>query len=275
MGIESNIKAMTGFQMRGRNKDELVLDLIKVLSTADKKIEYVMESLTSSKEIYKHGGHVVMKSRDQIFRLHYDNRRRIMSEDVFEATEAAEATKVPNATEINKNKLLNSDTKTKTDPESKMEYNLLDYTPIYSGESNNDKRFILLDSRPVANVVESKNYRYLMKLSRNSAYNIETSGSTSNSYRNLQDKIVRCFLKGLLHTPPMYNLNYDFSSYTGVINYLKEYDPTIKLTRSSISNLKNRKMIIRSVPRNGESLAFVEFVKIRYPNFDGESFLGK
>ena len=45
------------------------------MKTEEKVIEYTMSSLRSASEIYKKGGHVTMKHRDQLFRLHYDNRR--------------------------------------------------------------------------------------------------------------------------------------------------------------------------------------------------------
>lgn len=274
MGIESKIRAITGFQSRGFTKDELVPLFIQVLNTPEKKIEYIMGSLTSSKEIYKNGGHVVMKGRDQIFRLHFDNRRRIMSEDCFEQSE-----------DCFEQSEAGTKTKTKTKNETEKSFNLVDYTPCYSvgvfessesgGNNQNVDSYVLLDSRPVKNVTESSNFRYLMKLSRNSNYNKETSGSGDNNYKGTKDKFVRSFLKGLLHTPPKFNLNNDFSSYADIITYLQEFDPTIKLTKSGISRLKNRKMIFRTVPRNVESLKFVDFIRLKYPDFDVDAFLEK
>lgn len=249
--------------MKGYTTDELVPYFIQVLNTPEKKIEYIMNSLTSAKEIYKDNGHVVMKSRDQTFRLHYDNRRHIISED----------------------DLLKQKTKTKTktkteDIDDQEKFDLTEYTPIYSAKHDDYvvlfegiSSHVLLDSRPVKDVDVSRNYRYLMKLSRNSSYNKETSGSSDNSYKSVRDIIVRNFLKGLLHTPPKFNLYNDFSTYDDIIVYLQEYDPTIKMTKSGVSNLKNRKMIFRAVPRNAESLKFVDFLKLKYPGFDVDSFL--
>ena len=49
--------------------------LESVMKTEEKVIEYTMSSLRSASEVYKQGGNVTMKHRDQLFRLHYDNRR--------------------------------------------------------------------------------------------------------------------------------------------------------------------------------------------------------
>jgi hypothetical protein len=198
-----------------------------------------------------------------------------MSEDCFEQSEAGTGTK----------------TKTKTGTKSYAEksFDLADYTPLYSvsasgekgescesdGDNQNMDSHVLLDSKPVKDVTESRKFRYLMRLSRNASYNKETSGSSGNAYKGTKDKFVRSFLKGLLHTPPRFNLINDFSGYAEIISYLKEFDPTIKLTKSGISHLKNRKMIFRSVPRNAESLKFVDFIKLKYPEFDVDSFLEK
>lgn len=276
--------------MRGYTQEELVPYFIQELNTPEKKIEYIMNSLTSSKEIYKHGGHVIMKNRDQTFRLQFDNRRHIISEETFEVS--------------------NDDTKIGVNGKTSYDSadDLADYTPVYSMknsvysmknsvDSENSKNsnsnnsvdsdnswdnsienttsYVLLDSKPVKDVTESRNFRYLMKLSRNSAYNKETSGVTSNNYKGVKDILVRNFLKGLLHVPSKFNLQNDFHSYADIIAYLHSYDPSIKMTKSGISNLKNRKMIFRTVPRNNESLKFVEFVKLKYPDFDVDSFLSK
>jgi hypothetical protein len=209
--LRSKIRALTGFQMKGYTPEELVPYFIEVLNTPEKKIEYIMTSLTSSKEIYKHGGHVIMKSRDQTFRLHFDNRRCIISEESFEVSNVTNNIQ-------------------KTEPNDKPLYNLAEYSPLYSGENSNENAaasYVLLDSRPVKDVTESRIFRYLMKSSRNSAYNKETSGASTNSYKGIKDILVRNFLKGLLHVPPKFNLRNDFYSYADIIAYLQSYDPSI------------------------------------------------
>lgn len=221
LGIGSNIKALTGFQMKKYTRQELIDLFTLKMSSSDKAIEYVQTSLRSAKDIYKHGGHVTMMQRDQIFRLNHDNRRIIINE-VGDSVD-------------------------------------------FSGT--------LLDSKPVKNVGESENLRYLMRLSRNSLYNKGTSGQSRNKYKSGKELIVRSFLKALLHEPPKYNLYNDFKTYSEIITYLQEYDESIKLTKQGLSHLKNRKMIFRVVPRTDESVRFTEFIKHKYPDFDVDAFL--
>lgn len=40
-------------------------------------MEYIQGSLRSAIKVYKEGGQVTMVNRDQIYRMHYDNRRVI------------------------------------------------------------------------------------------------------------------------------------------------------------------------------------------------------
>lgn len=81
MGDKSKILATTGFQNRQYvDKAELYNLLRSVLKTESKMIEYIQTSLRTAGEIYKKGGNVTMKYRDQIFRMHFDNRRVLTGE---------------------------------------------------------------------------------------------------------------------------------------------------------------------------------------------------
>jgi hypothetical protein len=48
---------------------------LETVKSENKTVEYVQGRLRSASEIYKKGGHVTMERRDQLFRMHYDNRR--------------------------------------------------------------------------------------------------------------------------------------------------------------------------------------------------------
>lgn len=83
MGIESNIKATTGFQSSGYEHKELVSIFKDCIGSEDKYFEFVQQRLRGAKDIYEKGGHVTKVLRDQIFRLFYDNRRQILeSKDI-------------------------------------------------------------------------------------------------------------------------------------------------------------------------------------------------
>jgi hypothetical protein len=75
---EANLKAATGLQTKFIENDDLEKLLIEGFNSQDKFIEFIQHSLRSASDIYKKGGHVVDKFRDQVFRLQYDNRRFII-----------------------------------------------------------------------------------------------------------------------------------------------------------------------------------------------------
>lgn len=81
LGLEKGIKATTGFQSIGYSHEELVSNFKEVLSTKEKCFEFTLFSLRSAKDIFKQGGHVTSKYRDQKIRLLYDNRRLIKESD--------------------------------------------------------------------------------------------------------------------------------------------------------------------------------------------------
>lgn len=95
------------------------------------------------------------------------------------------------------------------------------------------------------------------------------SFAANKDYTNLA---IRNFIKGLLSIPPKYNLVNDFKSYSEIIDFIKNYKRKIRISKSSLSNLKNRRMVIKAVPRTKETERFTEYVKTRYKNFDDKTF---
>ena len=78
IGIDSKMIATTGLQHRVfRGKGEMVKSLIQTIKSESKSLEYIQSRLRSASDIYKRGGQVIMLRRDQIFRMHYDNRRQL------------------------------------------------------------------------------------------------------------------------------------------------------------------------------------------------------
>jgi hypothetical protein len=60
-----------------------------------------------------------------------------------------------------------------------------------------------------------------------------------------------------------------------VIEFIKGFDNKIKISKQSISNLKSRKMIFKTVPRSKETLKFIDYVKRKYKDFNDEEFFKK
>jgi hypothetical protein len=139
------------------------------------------------------------------------------------------------------------------------------------GLETTDFSSIMLDSKPVPNIEYCKNLRFMSKLHKQRLYNRQNSTLTGNKYKNYTDLAIRNFIKGVLSNPPKYNLERNFS-YSEIIEFIKEYDSKVKISKQSISNLKNRKNIFKSVPRTKESIKFVEYVKTKFKNFDEQSY---
>lgn len=93
-----------------------------------------------------------------------------------------------------------------------------------------------------------------------------------NKYEDRTDVVVRNFLKGLVSVPPLYNLNNVFKTDTEVVEYLKSYKPSIKLTRERVSKYRSRSVSLGKIQKTKESEDFVKYVKQRFPAFDTSDF---
>lgn len=90
IGIESNIKAITGFQSRNLGKDELVELFSENLKSEEKTFEFIQSSLRSARDIYLHVGHLTNINRDQTYRQFFDNRRLIVEPENLDSYDLSE-----------------------------------------------------------------------------------------------------------------------------------------------------------------------------------------
>lgn len=105
-------------------------------------------------------------------------------------------------------------------------------------------------------------------------YNKATSGESGLKYKSREELAPRNFLKGYLSDPPLYGLRgNEFKNYTELIEFLKGYSSRLKVSKSSISKLRNRRMVYRGVPRTPETLAFVAYVESKLDGFRREEFM--
>lgn len=225
VGIDSKIIASTGFQRTiYKDKAELFSIFLDTFKSDAKTLEYIQFRLRSASDIYKKGGHVTPVYRDQLFRMHYDNRRLII------------------------------------DPTN--------------NECYTDFNDCLLDSKPVITVETASNLRFISKINKTGLYSKQTSaGSKNSSYRTYEDLAVRNFIKGLLSTPPKFNLNRtELDSYRKIIDFIQAYEPRMKYTVASISALKNRPIKWKSVPRTVQNEAFIKYVLTKFKDFDINAF---
>ncbi|KAI1430456.1 hypothetical protein GGR50DRAFT_702051, partial [Xylaria sp. CBS 124048] len=80
----SGISAATGFQVRYLEKEFLIEEFTRLMGDKDINgvIEYIESGLRSATDIFKRGGHVIAKYKDKRFSLNYDDKRRILDENV-------------------------------------------------------------------------------------------------------------------------------------------------------------------------------------------------
>lgn len=131
----------------------------------------------------------------------------------------------------------------------------------------------LLDSEPLPSTDAGESLRYLGRLSRTSVYQKFLSTPKDTLYKNVRDVAIRNFLKGLLRPQPKFDLNSeDFNSYQEIVDFITDFAPSYKITKQSISNLKNRKTVVKVIPRNDETESFAFYIKKRYPHFNIDKF---
>ena len=225
LGFESRIIATTGFQSRiYPNKEELIELFLQTIKSEHKTIEYIQSRLRSATDIYKKGGHVTMNYRDQMFRMHFDNRRMLLWQ-----------TTIPSSCEI------------------------------------------LLDSRPLENITEGENLRFISSMYKKKLYGKFTStGNHTTKYTDTEEIAVRNFLKGLLTTPPMFNLKEDvFYTRREIISFIQQYNPKYKYTEIQLAMYKRRGVRLLKTQKTKETEAFLKYVKAKFNDFDEESFYTK
>ena len=150
----------------------------------------------------------------------------------------------------------------------------LDLVDYFKDSNKIDYSNILLDSNPLKDLDEGKLYRFYGNLNKTTIYEKKASNKVSNVYKSYLDLAIRNFLKGLMNNS--YNLKRDlFENYKDIIDYIHQYKPTYKLTPNILAQMKRKGVIKRPVLKNNETLDFVEYIKIKFPNFDEDLFFKK
>jgi len=103
------------------------------------------------------------------------------------------------------------------------------------------------------------------------------SSKTVTKYNSEEEIVVRSFLKGLLSTPPSFNLNREeLNSYSLIVDYIKDYNPSIKISTVSLAKIKERvntrKLKWLPVQKSRKSEEFVKYVQQKFSNFDLNEF---
>ena len=138
----------------------------------------------------------------------------------------------------------------------------------------------LIDSKPIANVTQAKNLRYIARMSKTKLYTKFSSVKSLNSYKDEDELAIRKFLKGLLSTPPCFNLSRDdLLSYPLIIEYIQNYNPKLKYSPATLAKIKKsvNSLGVKWLPiaKSKESEKFVEYVLLKFPDFDVDEYYNK
>ena len=135
----------------------------------------------------------------------------------------------------------------------------------------------LLDSKPWTKVSEYHKIRVLKDTITKPVFVKGIASSQSKSYKSYIETSVRGFVKACLsdNVNNRYGIPIDwFSNYKSIIDFIHSYEPAreVKLSYSSMSNLKYRNTISRTVPRTPENEGFIAYVKDNIIDFKTDLF---
>ena len=104
----------------------------------------------------------------------------------------------------------------------------------------------LLDSKPVKDIKNCANLRNISKILKTRTYQKHSNIQWGNTYNKFIDLAIRNFIKAVLACPPLFNLT-PFLNYQEIIDFIKEFDHSIKISKQKISNLKSRKITSKEI----------------------------
>lgn len=134
---------------------------------------------------------------------------------------------------------------------------------------------MLRDSQPLYNINECKTLRFLSKFPINIPFNKNNTNRAKTTYKSKTDLVVRNFVKAYYCTNEKFGLKRtEFRFAKDLINFINGIVSTkeIKLTVKSISNLKNRRLIWKQVPRTKETELITNAIKSHLPYFRDDLF---
>jgi hypothetical protein len=138
----------------------------------------------------------------------------------------------------------------------------------------------LVDSKPLVDVIQGRNLRFISRLCKQPQYGKYIGGGTKyRGYKSKDELAVRNFLKCLLSVPPLFNLTREeLNSYPLIMDYIKVYNPSIILSENSLAvmtyQLKRAKVKLLPVEKTANSEKFIAYVLDKFPSFDVEGFYG-
>ena len=141
---------------------------------------------------------------------------------------------------------------------------------------NFDQSYVLRDSQPLNNITECKTLRFLSKFPITIPFNKNNTNRAKTTYKSNHDLVIRNFIKAYYCTNEKFGLKgTEFRFAKDLIKFINGMESTndIKVTVQSISNLKNRRLIWRPVPKNEVTIKIINELKLKIPHFNVELFM--
>lgn len=102
---------------------------------------------------------------------------------------------------------------------------------------------------------------------------VSGGGSLTKKYKDVTDIAVRNLVKGLVSSPPLFNLNPTvFKNDLEIVEYVKSYKPSVKMGVERVSMYRQRGVKLGKIMETNSSADFVKFVRQKFPDFDHVSF---
>jgi hypothetical protein len=139
-----------------------------------------------------------------------------------------------------------------------------------------DASTTLMDSEPLTDINHCKTLRFLSKFPVTNPYNKNNANRSKTGYKTYLEIAVRNFIKAYYSQNLKFGLKgTEFRFVKDMINFIFDCKLTknIKVSQQSISNLKNRLMILQPVPDTSETYKFALYVQSKFPYFDIEKFM--
>jgi hypothetical protein len=134
----------------------------------------------------------------------------------------------------------------------------------------------LLDSKPLIDKNHCKTLRYLSKFPFTMPFNKNNTNRAQTRYKTFEEVGIRNFIKGYYSSNLKFGLvGNEFKFAKDILTFINGIKSTkaLKLSVSSISKLKNRRLFMKPVPPTVENLRFCELVKRKFPHFRDDLFL--
>lgn len=129
---------------------------------------------------------------------------------------------------------------------------------------NHDISNILLDNEPLNNINQCKTFRFLSKFPISLPYNKNNANRSTTLYRSKLELGLRNFIKAYYSKNEKLGLRgNEFKHIKDIISFISGNRSTndIKISISSVSKLKNRRLIWKPVPPTNENLALCKYIK--------------